>query len=94
MFSRNCIITICEYTTTKENDVECALWKGFVIKMIYEKVGCDQTELPEQLRSIWPILNILWLKHCHLTNKHKNTSQLEIWKELLKGHALEYPNFC
>ena len=63
--------------------------------MIYEKkIGCDKTKLLDQLRSTWPILNTLWLKHCHLTDKHKKPSQLEIWKELLKLHALEYPEFC
>ena len=63
--------------------------------MIYEKkIGCDKTELLEQLRGGWPILNTLWLKHRHLTDKHKKLSQLEIWKELLKGQALEHPTFC
>ena len=59
-----------------------------------KKIGCDKTELLGQLRSAWPILNTLWLKHCHLTDKHKKPSQLEIWKELFKEHALEYPEFC
>ena len=94
LFSRERTFTICEYTS-KEDDVEPALWEGFVVKMIYEKkTGCDKTELLDQFRSAWPILNILWLKHCHLTDKHKKPSQLEIWKELSKGHALEYPEFC
>ena len=39
-------------------------------------------------------MNTLWLKHCHLTDKHKKPSQPEIWKELLKLHALEYLEFC
>ena len=33
-------------------------------------------------------------KTLHLTDKHRKPSQLEIWKELLKGHALVYPEFC
>ena len=54
--------------------------------MIYEiNIGCDKTEL---------ILNTIWLKYCHLTDKHKRSSQLEIWMELLKAHAFEYPEFC
>ena len=39
-------------------------------------------------------LKHLWLKHCHLTDKNKNSSQLKIWKELLKAHALECREFC
>ena len=31
MFSRECTFTICEYTSTKEDDVEPALWEGFVV---------------------------------------------------------------
>ena len=94
MFSRERTFTICEYTSTKE-DVEPALREGFVVKMMYEKkIGCDKTELLDRLRSAWPILNTLWLKHCPLIDKHKKPSQLEILKELLKGHALEYPEFC
>ena len=93
MFSREGTSTIYEYTSTKKDDVEPALWKGFVAKMKYEKkIGCDKTELLEQLRSTF--VNNLWLKHFHLTDKHKNPLQLEIWKEFLKGNALEYPEFC
>ena len=55
MFSREHTFTICAYTSTKENDVEPALWEGFVVKMIYKKkIGCDETELLKQLRSAWP----------------------------------------
>ena len=54
MFSRECTFTICEYTSTKDDDVEIASWEGFVVKMIYEKkIGCDKTELLDQLRSAW-----------------------------------------
>ena len=77
IFSRECTFTIYEYTLAKEEDVEPALWKGLVVKMIYEKeVECDKSELLEKLRSAWPILNTLWLKHYHLTDKHKKLSQL------------------
>ena len=54
MFSRECRFTICEYTSTQENDVEPALWEGFAVKMIYKKIGCDETELLKQFRSAWP----------------------------------------
>ena len=40
---------------------------GGIVKMIYEKIGCDKTKLLKgQLRSAW-----FKLKHCHLTGKHK-----------------------
>ena len=29
MFPRKCTSTICEYKSTKEDDVEPALWQGF-----------------------------------------------------------------
>ena len=64
-----------------------------LVKIIYEeKIGCDKTELLEQLRST--ILDTLWLKHCHHTDEHKKLSLLELWKDLLRGHASEYPRFC
>ena len=44
--------------------------------------------------SQWRILNTLWLKRCNHTDKLKKPSQLEIWKELLKYHDFEYPEFC
>ena len=51
MFSRECTFTICEYKSTKENDLEPALWEGFKVKMIYEKkIRCDKTELVEDLK--------------------------------------------
>ena len=45
MFSRECTFPNCEYTPTKEEDVEPALWECFVVKIIYEKIGCDKIEL-------------------------------------------------
>ena len=50
-----------------------------------EKTGCNKTELLEQLRST--ILDTLRLKHCHHTDEHKKLSLLELWKDLLEGHA-------
>ena len=33
MLSRECTLRICEYTSKKHNDVEPALWEGFVVKI-------------------------------------------------------------
>ena len=45
MFPRECTFTICEYTSTKEDHVEPALWEDFVVKVVYEKkIGRDKTE--------------------------------------------------
>ena len=33
MLSRECTFTICEYTSTKDNDVEPALCENFVVKI-------------------------------------------------------------
>ena len=58
-FSREYTFKICKYTSTKEEDVEPSLWESFLVKMTYEKIGCDKTELQEQLRSAWSVLNTL-----------------------------------
>ena len=71
------------------DDAEPAPWEGFVVKMIYgRKIRCDKSEFLEQLGSVWHVVPD------NLNDKHKKSSQLEIWKELSKGDALEYPELC
>ena len=70
------------------------MWEDFIVKIVYpRKLLCEEYQLKDDFRNAWPVINRLWLKNCNLTTTGKLPNQLDVWKEFIDNHAIEFPLF-
>ena len=76
-----------------QNEDDKSNFKGHItaIKIKYEpKVDCTQEQIVKEFRSVWPVINRVWLQF----KNEKKGALKRFFIFILDNYMIQYPNIC
>ena len=87
---------VSKYTNSTENDTEADKYFEHEVYLHYpKKIDCSVPELKSQTEEALVTVGQLWLKEVNAAKFEKRPkNQLNVWKQVLSLHSLQFPLFC